>query len=610
MMGGQEEAPRLQRFRSQRQSQSRSRQRQRHQQSRRRQRPQRRQLRSSSGLTSLLLLPVLLLLPAMAFASIYTSCFASSYTNTVIAGGGAARAAPTGAAATRRLSSRASASRTSTGRASAGRTWRLPPSFLAAPTLLAAPAAPNGATTVGGRRRHQLHPGGGAQMALSGGGTRLDMMGTRIGSGSSIGTMPPTAMSAALTILLAADLLVVAVRRGRSGGSARGRDVRGSIAGAASTGTGRGITSSSRSSRSRSSTSLAAASLEEASLYRPFSPRPSSPPTTKSDNTTTFAAPSLFNPSDSRPIVLFDGQCNLCNWGVQLLLDYDSCTEDERGNLRVAALQSRVGRLLVDRLVGETREEVMTSSSLSSVLDDGDDNDGGDIDDDDDGEDGDDNDSEEEERYKSIVVCGPTQTWTQTSAILKMGRSMTSYPIPFRPLALLAYLIPSPIRNFMYKYLSRYRKKLFGERAECRLWDDNFEERFVDDSILGGVGSTASADDPFADPNAPRVAATAADDSPREIEQVNVGDTVRIVSPTPVVVKHLSQYPNGLCVSGCVGTVDQILPKFCVVRFDLDELVGLGEEEEEERSAEEEGGDDVGTFRAYVGRDRVTKIQV
>jgi len=436
-------------------------------------------------------------------------------------------------------------------------------------------------------------------MALSGGGTRLDMMGTRIGSGSSIGTMPPTAMSAALTILLAADLLVVAVRRGRSGGSARGRDVRGSIAGAASTGTGRGITSSSRSSRSRSSTSLAAASLEEASLYRPFSPRPSSPPTTKSDNTTTFAAPSLFNPSDSRPIVLFDGQCNLCNWGVQLLLDYDSCTEDERGNLRVAALQSRVGRLLVDRLVGETREEVMTSSSLSSVLDDGDDNDNG----------------EEEEKFKSIVVCGPTQTWTQTSAILKMGRCMTSYPIPFRPLALLAYLIPSPIRNFMYKYLSKYRKRLFGERAECRLWDDNFEERFVDDSILGGVGSAALDDDnPFADPNAPRVAAESeADDNKKEIEQVNVGDTVRIVSPTPVVVKHLSQYPNGLCVSGCVGTVDQILPKFCVVKFDLANLVGLGEEEEEEgeRSAwEEEGGGEVGTFRAYVGRDRVTKIQV
>ena len=53
------------------------------------------------------------------------------------------------------------------------------------------------------------------------------------------------------------------------------------------------------------------------------------------------------NFSDSRPIVLFDGECNLCNKFVQTLLKYDSCDNDIRGNLRFAALQSHVGKLLM-----------------------------------------------------------------------------------------------------------------------------------------------------------------------------------------------------------------------------------------------------------------------
>ena len=31
----------------------------------------------------------------------------------------------------------------------------------------------------------------------------------------------------------------------------------------------------------------------------------------------------IFTPDDSRPVVLFDGECNLCNRGVNLLLDRD-----------------------------------------------------------------------------------------------------------------------------------------------------------------------------------------------------------------------------------------------------------------------------------------------
>jgi len=52
--------------------------------------------------------------------------------------------------------------------------------------------------------------------------------------------------------------------------------------------------------------------------------------------------------TDERPIILYDGICNLCNGGVNFMLDWDSPNE-ERGNFRFAALQSDVGNALLER---------------------------------------------------------------------------------------------------------------------------------------------------------------------------------------------------------------------------------------------------------------------
>ena len=52
--------------------------------------------------------------------------------------------------------------------------------------------------------------------------------------------------------------------------------------------------------------------------------------------------------TDDRPIILYDGICNLCNGGVNFMLDWDSPNE-KRGNFRFAALQSEVGKALLQR---------------------------------------------------------------------------------------------------------------------------------------------------------------------------------------------------------------------------------------------------------------------
>lgn len=253
-----------------------------------------------------------------------------------------------------------------------------------------------------------------------------------------------------------------------------------------------------------------------------------------------YDIPVIFSPEDSRPVVLFDGSCNLCNAAVQRLLDYDSCSKDPRGNLRVAALQSRVGELLCRRLPESVREEVLAPPRA-------------------------------EEQYKSIVVCAPDQTYTKTRAVLLIGRSLGGKLKILRYLCFLGYAVPPFVRDRAYGWFSRRRRRWFGSSAECRLWDDNFDQRFVDDGVLTGMFR-----DPFADPNAPPPA-------PPEgaAEGLVRGDRVRITYPggevDPTVIYYEPSHPDGLCLTGATGTLVTIdLPMRMVVRLDRDSL-GLGD---------------------------------
>jgi hypothetical protein len=96
--------------------------------------------------------------------------------------------------------------------------------------------------------------------------------------------------------------------------------------------------------------------LFNSGLSRAFvlpSQRPLSSATQQSlDSSDTIAASDKLSPPpvvlkkvfelDNRPIILFDGVCNLCNSAVNLALDWDP-----KGKLRFSALQSNVGRSLL-----------------------------------------------------------------------------------------------------------------------------------------------------------------------------------------------------------------------------------------------------------------------
>ena len=50
----------------------------------------------------------------------------------------------------------------------------------------------------------------------------------------------------------------------------------------------------------------------------------------------------------------------------------------------------------------------------------------------------------------------------------------------------LSSVVPRLVLDPAYGFVSRRRKLWFGESDQCRVWDDDWEQRFVDDAVLRG----------------------------------------------------------------------------------------------------------------------------
>lgn len=136
--------------------------------------------------------------------------------------------------------------------------------------------------------------------------------------------------------------------------------------------------------------------------------------------------------SDQRPIILYDGICNLCNGGVQFMLDWD-----KQGKCRFAALQSTAGRNLLQRS-GRSPDDL-----------------------------------------SSIVFVTPTTSYIKSEAILRIALELEP---PFPLLAATAQrLVPLPLRDWVYDRIANNRYSFFGKAQECRLgWgDDGCADRFI-----------------------------------------------------------------------------------------------------------------------------------
>ncbi|XP_058226748.1 DCC family protein At1g52590, chloroplastic [Rhododendron vialii] len=130
-------------------------------------------------------------------------------------------------------------------------------------------------------------------------------------------------------------------------------------------------------------------------------------------------ATSNFFEKDTRPIMLFDGVCNLCNGGVKFV-----CDNDRNRNIRFEALQSEAGKKLLRRS-GRAPDDI-----------------------------------------SSVVLVEKERSFIKSEAVLKI---MEYINLPFPQLALFLQFIPLFIRDFVYDNVANNRYAFFGRSEACEI---------------------------------------------------------------------------------------------------------------------------------------------
>ncbi|XP_048233563.1 DCC family protein At1g52590, chloroplastic isoform X1 [Ricinus communis] len=125
---------------------------------------------------------------------------------------------------------------------------------------------------------------------------------------------------------------------------------------------------------------------------------------------------------DARPIMLFDGVCNLCNGGVRFVRD-----NDRNRKIRYEALQSEAGKKLLRRS-GRAPDDI-----------------------------------------SSVVLVEKDRSYIKSEAVLKI---MEYIDLPFPQLAFFLQFVPLFIRDFVYDNVANNRYTIFGRSESCEIYND------------------------------------------------------------------------------------------------------------------------------------------
>ena len=140
---------------------------------------------------------------------------------------------------------------------------------------------------------------------------------------------------------------------------------------------------------------------------------------------------------EGRPIVLFDGVCNLCAGAVRFII-----RRDRRGRFRFAALQSDLARRILTAVGVEAPGPAEPPRSL-------------------------------------ILFAGGKVYRGSTAALLILAGLGRAWPFVATLL-----VIPAPLRNLVYRFVARNRYRWFGTQTACELPRNEESWRFIDDSEM------------------------------------------------------------------------------------------------------------------------------
>jgi predicted DCC family thiol-disulfide oxidoreductase YuxK len=134
--------------------------------------------------------------------------------------------------------------------------------------------------------------------------------------------------------------------------------------------------------------------------------------------------------TQERPVLFFDGVCNLCNRVVQIVIK-----SDKKDQFLFASLQSKRGAEVIDLL----------SKQYTKTPD-------------------------------SIVLFHKGKYYVRSQAVLRTALLLGGT----WKLVAAAFIVPSFLRDGIYNLVARSRYKWFGKRTECMVPTPELKARFLD----------------------------------------------------------------------------------------------------------------------------------
>ena len=128
-----------------------------------------------------------------------------------------------------------------------------------------------------------------------------------------------------------------------------------------------------------------------------------------------------------KPLVLFDGECNLCESSLQFLIKHN-----HSGNLSFATLQSA------------KESEVLKHAGLPVS------------------------------EYDSLLLWEDNKLYSYSTAVLKISKHLD---FPWNMIRMLLF-VPATIRDPIYRFLAKRRYKWFGKKSLCTIPTPFYTERF------------------------------------------------------------------------------------------------------------------------------------
>lgn len=122
--------------------------------------------------------------------------------------------------------------------------------------------------------------------------------------------------------------------------------------------------------------------------------------------------------SNTNPVILFDGVCNLCNSSVQFVIKHDP-----KKQFRFASLQ------------GEYGQQVLKQFNLPTNT------------------------------LSSFILLKDNQIYTHSTGALKVAKQLSGA----WPLLYAFIIIPAFIRNAVYQFIANNRYKWFGKKESCAM---------------------------------------------------------------------------------------------------------------------------------------------